>query len=111
MPVHQGAAPGLSNRVIGQRGGSEQVALTNAQMPGHTHTLVASSAAAQAAAGPSGNVMAASTVNVYGSSPPTTPMATGAIASTGGAQPHDNMAPFTAMNYIIALFGIFPSQA
>jgi microcystin-dependent protein len=111
VPVHQGAGPGLSNRVIGQRGGSEQVSLTLAQMPAHTHTMVASSAPAQAAAGPSGNVLAATTVNVYGSDPPATPMAAGAISPAGGAQPHDNMAPFVAMSYIISLFGVFPSQA
>ena len=111
VPLHQGTGPGLSNRVIGERGGSEQVTLSKPQMPVHRHTLMASSTAAQAAAGPSGSVLAVTAVNLYGSSPPTMPMATGAVAPVGGAQPHDNMAPFVAISYIISLFGIYPSQA
>lgn len=110
VPLHQGNGPGLSNRVIGQAGGSEQVALTAPQMPAHTHAQMASKAPAQAAAGPSGSVLAAATVNLYGNGPPTTPMAGNAIALDGGGQPHSNMAPYLAMNYIIALFGVFPSQ-
>lgn len=111
VPLHQGTGPGLSTRTIGQMGGSEQVTLSKAQMPQHSHALVGSSATAQSSAGAAGNVLAATTVNVYGSAVPTTPMATGALASAGSTQPHENMAPFTALNYIICLFGIFPSQA
>jgi microcystin-dependent protein len=111
VPLHQGNGPGLSNRVIGQQGGSEQVTLTTGQMPAHTHAQRASKAAAQAAAGSSGSVLAAAAVNLYGNGPPTTPMAAGGIASSGGGQPHENMAPFQAMNYIISLYGVFPSPA
>ncbi len=111
VPLHQGAGPGLSNRTIGQTGGSERVTLNAQQLPAHTHAQLASKAPAQAAAGPSGSLLAAASVNLYGNGPPTTPMAANAIApSSGGGQPHDNMAPFLAMNYIIALFGVFPSQ-
>ncbi len=111
VPLHQGNGASLSSRTIGQTGGTEQVQLSNGQMPAHTHTLLASSAPAQAAAAPSGSLLAATAVNVYGTGTPTTPMAPVAIAPSGGAQPHDNMAPFLVMNYIISLFGIFPSQA
>lgn len=111
VPVHQGQGPGLSPRVIGEKGGTETVTLTAAQMPAHSHTLVASSAAAQAAAGPSGSVLAATSVNLYDTNPPTTAMAGAAIGPAGGSQPHENRAPFVAMNYIISLFGIFPSQS
>ncbi len=111
VPLHQGAGPGLSNRVMGQSGGSEQVTLTAAQMPAHSHGMVASSASAQTAAGPSGNLLGTTKINMYGSGSPTTPMGAGAITPTGGGQPHGNMAPFLGMNYIIALFGIFPSRA
>ena len=110
VPLHQGAGAGLSNRLIGQTGGSEQVTLTAAQLPAHTHAQLASKVPAQAAAGPSGSVLAAASVNLYGNGPPTTPMVANATAPNSGGQPHDNMAPFLAMNYIIALFGIFPSQ-
>jgi len=56
-------------------------------------------------------VLAATAVNIYGSGPPSVPMAAVATSAAGGAQPHDNMAPFLVMNYIISLFGVFPSQS
>jgi microcystin-dependent protein len=110
VPIHQGAGAGLSNRIMGERGGAETVTLTASQLPAHNHPLVATSAAAQAAAVPSGSVLAATPVSLYGTAMATAPMASTALAAAGGAQPHENMAPFVAMNYIIALIGIFPSQ-
>lgn len=110
VPVHQGTGPGLSPRIIGEVGGSETVTLTAAQMPQHSHALQASSGLANGAAGAAG-VLAATAVNIYGNGPPTTPMAAQAVTPLGGGQPHENMAPFVAINYIIALFGIFPTQA
>lgn len=110
VPLHMGQGPGLTPRVIGQQGGVEQVALSAAQMPAHAHTPYGSSAAAQSALGPSGSVLAATTVKMYGPGPATQPMAAGAIVPVGGSQPHGNMAPHVALNYIIALYGIFPSQ-
>ena len=110
VPVHQGTGPGLSTRTIGERGGTETVTLTVAQMPAHTHALRASSAAATGSA-PGGAVLAATgAVNSYGSGTPTTPMAAGALAAQGGGQPHENMAPFLTVSYIISLYGIFPQQ-
>jgi microcystin-dependent protein len=108
-PVHQGQGPGLSNRVIGEVGGTETVTLNANQMPAHNHALKASSALSNGAAGSSG-VLAATAVNIYGSGAPTLAMATQAVTPQGGSQPHDNMAPYLAVNYIISLFGIFPSQ-
>lgn len=110
VPVHQGTGPGLSNRVLAESGGSETVTLTPPQYPAHTHALRASSAAASSAAGPTG-VLAATTVSLYGNAvQPTVDMAADAITDgSGGSQPHDNMAPYLAMSYIISLFGIFPS--
>lgn len=105
VPLHQG-----SNRVIGEMGGSETVTLTSTQIPQHTHTLKASSALSNGSAG-GGGVLAATAVNIYGSGDPTTSMAAQAVASVGGSQPHQNMAPFVGINYIISLFGIFPSPS
>lgn len=109
VPIHQGAGPGLSNRVIGERGGSETVTLTVGQLPTHTHELRASSVLSNGSAGRSG-VLARTAVNIYDFSPPTVPMAMQAISPVGGSQPHDNMAPCVGVNYIISLFGVFPSQ-
>lgn len=111
VPVHQGTGPGLSTRVIGQLGGSETVTLTAGQLPAHSHTLSATTAAASSAAGPSGSLLATSSVALYGTGAAASPMAGAAITASGGNQPHENMAPFLGLNYIISLFGIFPSQA
>jgi microcystin-dependent protein len=56
-------------------------------------------------------VLAKTAANSYDSSVPTTAMAGLAVPTAGGSQPHDNMAPYCAVNYIISLFGIFPSQS
>jgi len=108
VPVHQGSGPGLSPRLLGELAGSETVTLTAGQMPMHTHVLRASSAAATLGT-PAGDVLAKTSINSYGSGPPTMPMAAQAVPLAGGSQPHENMAPFTAISYIISLFGIFPS--
>ncbi len=99
VPLHQG--PGF---VIGQQGGVEQVTLTSAQVPSHNHSLQATAATASAASGPSGSLLATASVAVYGSGDPLTSMA-------GDSQPHSNMAPYNVLNYIISLFGVFPSQS
>ena len=109
VPVHQGQGAGLSPYQLGQKGGAESVTLTTAQLPGHTHTLRASTAAA-AGTSPAGAVLAATTVASYDTSGAATAMASGAVGSTGSGLPHENMAPTLALNYIIALYGVFPSQ-
>ncbi len=108
--VHQGTGPGLTPRPIGQKSGVESVALTEAQMPSHSHAPQGSAAAANAGAGPAGSVMATTAINVYGDGTPDQPMAAAGIATAGGSQPHTNMAPFTCVNHIIALVGIYPSR-
>ena len=110
VPIHQGTGPGLSARTMGDTGGAETVTLKASRLPPHTHTLVASSTPANAAAGPGGGVLAATAINVYGTSAPPLPMSAQAISAVGGSQPHENMAPFLALKYIIALTGVYPSQ-
>src|SRR5574337_812338 len=105
VPLHQG-----SGFVMGQISGVEQVTLTSAQVPAHSHTLEATASAASAGSGPSGSLLATASVNVYGDAP-TTAMAAQGLASAGGSQPHSNMAPYVVLNYIISLSGIFPSQS
>jgi microcystin-dependent protein len=104
-PIHQAAG-----KPLGSAGGSEAVTLTGNQLASHNHSLVATSAAASAAAGPTGMLAASSTTPFYGTAPATTAMAADALTASGGGQPHDNMAPFTAVGFIIALFGIFPTS-
>jgi microcystin-dependent protein len=106
IPVHVG--PGFA---LGQSGGVESVTLTTSQIPAHNHPpLAVSSPGTQAS--PQGGVWAESNPNLnqYSNVAPTLAMDPGAIGATGGSQPHDNMVPFLAVNFILSLFGIFPSQ-
>lgn len=106
IPVHVG--PGFA---LGQSGGVETVTLTTNQIPAHSHVPQAN-ANPGTAASPLGNVWAGSTptLNQYSNVAPTLAMDPAAMGSSGGSQPHDNMVPFLAVNFILSLFGIFPSQ-
>ncbi|HUK87729.1 MAG TPA: tail fiber protein [Terriglobales bacterium] len=111
VPIHQGTLSGSGqNFVIGQSAGEESVTLTTSQIPGHTHAPQANSNAASAD-GPGGNVWALSTtLNPYSSAAPSVAMAPNLLGASGGSQPHDNMLPFLVINFILSLFGVFPSQ-
>jgi microcystin-dependent protein len=110
VPVHtSGQGGGLSLRVMGEKGGAESITLQAAHLPGHTHAVAASTAAASAAAGPAGNLLATGSVNRFGTGSASAAMAQ--TGSVGGNQPKSNMPDYIAVNYIISLFGVFPSQA
>ncbi len=105
VPVHVG--PGFA---IGQAGGVETVTLTTSQIPAHSH-VPACRAGTSNSPNPAGNFWGGSSAFQYDTpANGTSAMATGAIASTGDSQPHDNMIPFITINYIISLSGVFPSQ-
>ncbi len=112
MPMHQGTGAGLSTRVIGQMSGSETVTLTLNQLPQHTHVALGSGTDGNGLS-PEGNVWAAGAggANAYNNTAPNTPMTAQASGQAGGNQPHDNMSPFLAINFIFALEGIFPSPS
>lgn len=105
VPVHQGGT-----FVIGQLGGQETVTLTVPQLPSHNHVPLANGTAGQSA--PTNNVWAQqASLNHFSSATPNLQMASVAIGNAGGSQPHDNMLPYLAVNFIIALFGVFPTQS
>lgn len=116
VPVHVGTLNG-EQYVPGQKGGAETVTLSAATVPTHTHRLSASTAAPTPATGPLD--IAASTAYVPGSpvpkpklyvtEAPDATMAAATLTAAGGSVPHENMAPFLAVNFIIALFGVYPS--
>ena len=109
-PMHPGQGPGLSSRNLGQKGGQENVTLTANQLPAHTHTLRANSAAGDTAM-PGGAVLAASGPGSYESlTSPDVNMSATAVQNSGGGQPHTNMQPYLAVNFTIALQGLFPSR-
>ena len=105
VPVHVG--PGFA---LAQTGGAETVTLTTSQIPAHSHVPLSDPNVATLA-GPAQNVWAANnTLTPYGSVAPDQVMDPAAMGSSGGSQPHDNMIPFLVVNFILSLFGIFPSQ-
>ena len=110
VPIHPGSGPGLSPYSLGEQGGVENVTLLITQMPAHGH--VATSNASTAAANdtlPTGNFLASD--NQYQTASNTQMNANAVtIAPSGGSQPHANIQPFTCVNFIIALEGIFPSR-
>lgn len=112
LPLSVGTGPGLSSYVLGQKGGVEAVTLTAAQYPAHTHQLRASSETGNEAA-PAGNMLGASEkVKMYHEQVPNQALSQATVApSVGGAQPHENRQPFLSISFIIALFGLYPSQA
>jgi microcystin-dependent protein len=106
VPIHQGGG-----YVIGQKGGVESVTLTTNQIPSHNHGLVANAGVASVDL-PSSALFANSGQNdVYVSGvPPANAMNAGTLGSAGGSQPHENMQPYLVVNYLISLFGVFPTQ-
>jgi microcystin-dependent protein len=111
VPLMFGQGNGLSPYNLGDNGGVENVTLNQAQMPMHSHQLNASSANGSSTS-PSGGVSAKSSQadKVYGAANGAI-MSGGAIGVAGGNQAHENRQPFLALNYYIALVGIFPSRS
>lgn len=117
VALHQGQGSGLTNRTIGEVGGVESVTLVTANLPSHTHqaiaTTVPGTATAPANALPATPSLAGTEfLYLSGAAGGTTdaPPAPTSVSASGGNQPHDNIMPILALNYLIALEGIFPSQ-
>jgi microcystin-dependent protein len=105
VPMHWGG--GLT---LAETGGVEEVTLTVQQIPAHGHPALASLNSAQDSAC-TGNVTGqVGATQIYRQAIPTSPLSPQAGGPTGGSQPHTNLQPYLAINYIISLFGIFPSQ-
>ncbi len=107
--IHAGTGPGLSNRVLGETGGSATVTLSTAQIPAHHHGLRAAAVATTGT--PGATVALADTAGAKVYRPASNPVPMGAaLASTGLGQAHDNRQPYLGVRYIIALQGVFPSR-
>ena len=107
LPVHQGGGFTLA-----QSGGTETVTLTSTQIPLHSHTFQAT-ASTGAQKNPVGNAPAIIVGgSAYNQDPPAAALAAQSIQPDGGGgQPHDNIQPYLCVNFIISLFGVFPSQS
>jgi len=104
IPVHQG-----NGYVIGSPGGTETVTLDLNQIPVHTHALNANTAAGNKPS-PVGGVWASSSLEQFGTGAPSTSMSATALKQAGGDLPHSNLSTFQAINFVISLFGVYPSQ-
>ena len=115
-PIQWGQGPGLSDVAIGETGGSSTVTLQANNIPPHTHSLSATTAAASQAS-PANGVWAVSgsrrtTVNLYKSTTDNTAMSAQSLGTSGSAvvAAHNNVSPYLAVSFIIALQGIFPPR-
>jgi microcystin-dependent protein len=112
-PLDAGQGPGLSDRVLGETGGQTTVTLSSNHLPIHAHSNAAFTSAGNQNS-PVNNACATAkvqrqTANLYSSTDGAT-MNAGALAATGGGQPHNNMPPYLVLNFCIAMQGVFPSR-
>ena len=112
VPLHAGQGQGLSSIALGQNGGTENVTLLSNQIPSHTHPANCTNAVGTSY-DPTGNVWAtdAGGNNEYGSGAVAGQMSPGAVLPAGGNQAHNNIQPFLAVNFCIALNGIYPPRS
>jgi len=104
IPIHQG-----NGFILAETGGAEEITLTVNQIPAHGHPLLAAAVTGDQI-NPAGAVSANSfNVTPYINDAPTGNMNAGAIGPVGGSQPHTNFQPYLCIDFIISLFGIFPS--
>jgi microcystin-dependent protein len=107
IPLHQG-----NGFIQAETGGAEEVTLSQQQMPQHSHAFLAVDSGTRGDATTPGGNLPAESYNLvpYINDAPTANFANGAIPPVGGNQPHTNFQPYLCIDFIISLFGIFPSQ-
>jgi microcystin-dependent protein len=113
VPVHQGQGAGLSNYPLGQKAGVENVTLTVAQLPAHSHVAMGS-ATGTGTSNPGNATWGNSGIvnESFGAgSSANSSMNAGSTSMTGGNQPHNNLLPYLVVSFIIALQGVYPSQS
>ena len=113
LPMHAGQGPGLSqNYTIGEEAGVESVTLTAQQIPVHNHALLGTTEIGQNAQ-PQGGIFAQTSTGQLYNEPldPLVSMNAQMLQPVGGNQPHENIQPYLCINFIISLFGVFPSQS
>jgi len=111
VPIHMGTGPDGTTYQIGEAAGTEQETLSVQQIPSHNHPLTATATQATTAA-PANNVPAKApllTTQAYGTDNPPDTLNSGTVGAAGGSQPHENCQPFLCINFIISLFGVYPS--
>jgi microcystin-dependent protein len=107
LPVHKGSGGG-GTYTLAETGGAESVTLTTQQIPNHTHAATCKPDGS-GVANPANAVWNVSDVAQYTSNAVTGNMKNPTLTPAGGSQPHENMMPYLCINFIISLFGLFPS--
>ncbi|MRD48322.1 phage tail protein [Caenimonas koreensis DSM 17982] len=119
-PMQSGQGPGLSERFLGETGGSATVTLLQSEMPIHNHTVRAGNDALALSQDPTANLAArpgwddgsnSGVGGAYSSAAPNQPMHAQMLALAGGDQPHNNMQPYLTLNFCIAMQGVFPPRS
>jgi len=105
IPLHFG-----NGFTLAETGGVETVTLTVSQIPIHSHAMLANQNTGTAS-NPQGNLLdqMSGAILVYKDQAPNVPMSARAVGPVGGSQPHDNFQPYLCLNFILSLYGIYPS--
>jgi microcystin-dependent protein len=104
IPIHQG-----NGFILAETGGAEEITLTVNQIPAHSHAALASTATGDQVSPAAALPATSFNVTPYVNESPNGNMSGAAISAVGGSQPHTNFQPYLCVNFIISLFGIFPS--
>jgi microcystin-dependent protein len=104
IPIHQG-----NGFILAETGGAEEITLTVSQIPAHSHPALATTNPVSTPNPQNGLVGTGSISELYWGDPPDTNGSPSAVSAVGGSQPHTNFQPYLCVDFIISLFGIFPS--
>jgi microcystin-dependent protein len=105
VPIHTGG-----NHTLGERGGEQAHTLSISELPAHTHPAMASAATGTQNVPANNMMLSQRAAEIYRAPSNLGAMVAGTVGNTGGSQAHLNMQPYLALNFCIALVGIFPSQ-
>ncbi len=109
-PMSSGSQPGLTPKYLGQAGGLTDASISLDQMPSHSHSLKATASASRSMkSDPTGNIWGGK--EIYGDGSAATGMSTNMLSTAGGSQNHNNMQPSLALNFIIAIEGLYPPRS
>lgn len=103
LPIHQG-----NGFILAETGGAEEITLTVAQVPAHSHALLATNDI-PTLSNPANALPGQAAAKFYRTGAPSVQLHAQAVSPAGGSQPHTNFQPYLCVNFIISLFGIFPS--
>jgi microcystin-dependent protein len=104
LPLHQG-----NSFILAETGGVEEVTLTVQQIPSHTHPMLGSTDPSTVLNAQNNVIGTPATATPFFAAAPNVALAPASVSPVGGSQPHTNFQPYLCVNFIISLFGIFPS--